>query len=83
MNEEQDPLGGNALRNEPGQPTGQRRRLARAGTGKDEQRPAIMGDGSALLVVEAIQPVEHAFDVSRPSATIMDLRQRHADPPSP
>ena len=38
-----------------GDPTGQHRRLARAGTGHDQQRGTLVQDGAALL---SVQPVE-------------------------
>ncbi len=54
--EQQDPLGGHALGQQPGDARTQRRRLAGAGAGKDQQRPARVRRGVALLGVEPVEP---------------------------
>ena len=63
--EQQDPLGRHAAVDQAGDPAGQRPRLAGAGAGHDQQRPAEVLDGLALLGVEALERVEHAFEQHR------------------
>ncbi len=50
--QQQDPLRRHALGHQPGDPRAQRRRLARAGAGEDQQRPTGVRRGGPLLVIE-------------------------------
>ena len=65
--EQEHALGRRPLVDEPRDARGQRRRLARAGAGQHEQRPAGMGRGGALLGVQSVEVggagagFEHAF----------------------
>ena len=54
--QQQDPLRRHALADEPREPRAQRRRLAGAGAGEDQQRPAGVRRGRPLLVIELVEP---------------------------
>ena len=57
-----------ALRDEPGDAPSDDRRLAGAGAGDDQERAGIVGDGPALLVVQAVEDplTRHAVSTIRP-----------------
>jgi hypothetical protein len=65
--QQQDPLGRDALAQQPRHACAQRRRLAGAGAGEDQQRPARVCRRLALLGIEPVEPgrrfvvVEHLF----------------------
>ena len=54
--EQHDALGRHALRDQPGDARAERGGLARAGAGQDQQGPAGMGGGGALLGIEPREP---------------------------
>jgi sulfate/thiosulfate-binding protein len=65
--QQQQALGRDALAEQPLDARAERRRLARARAGQDEQRPAGVGGGGELLRVE-LGSVEHAFAERRDGA---------------
>ena len=88
--QQQDPLRRHALAHQPRDPRAQRRRLARARPGEDQQRPAGVRRGRPLLVVELVEPGPLLDLAPRPpwptDATdglgrlpILRISQRHCD----
>ena len=63
--EQEDAIRRDALRHQPGDPRGERGGLARAGPGQHAQWGTLVRCSSPLLVVQAGEDVEHAFDRSR------------------